>query len=511
MVLKLSHKITLLVLLICFFFTGITYYTQGKVRRLIENALLRDLQNLSRVAVQGAVDSLRKGNMVNFSRLLRVIAQEKGVLEFSLTDSKGRVLYSSREGARGRNYRALLSSPLHLKEQAIVSVVPIKTTRYCLRCHPRWQEGRVNSYFVLFYSKETLQGFSALVHRQLYVILFTALAVLILAWVFYHFSIGRPLTRLVKGIARISDGDFTYRFEVTGRDEIGEMTRDLNRMVERLSGDLMNLAEKAARVGEITGTVVSEAEGIGEEARQQKVLVEKTRETSTKLTGVREETGQAEEAVKQVYALVSSGEALLNEAQNLTERTSQTVEEVWQGISRLHELSGQIGKISQTIRDIASRTNLLALNATIEAARAGEAGKGFAVVAGEVKELSRQTEEATGEIEKLISEISGGVEESVNLMQEILEEARSGKEKVAEVYSFFQQIFQELQTVSQTFEHTRKAVEEMAEVIHREIGEIYQGAVKNEETIARLKKLSFELRNLVQDLENLIRKVKGRI
>ena len=47
------------------------------------------------------------------------------------------------------------------------------------------------------------------------------------------------------------------------------------------------------------------------------------------------------------------------------------------------------------ISDIASQTNLLALNATIEAARAGVAGRGFAVVAGEVKELARETAQAT--------------------------------------------------------------------------------------------------------------------
>jgi hypothetical protein len=72
-------------------------------------------------------------------------------------------------------------------------------------------------------------------------------------------------------------------------------------------------------------------------------------------------------------------------------------------VAALGEASAAIGDVIQIISSIADQTNLLALNATIEAARAGEIGKGFAVVAGEVKELARETAEATKKVSEQIT------------------------------------------------------------------------------------------------------------
>lgn len=172
--------------------------------------------------------------------------------------------------------------------------------------------------------------------------------------------------------------------------------------------------------------------------RRLRTGAEKTSDQATQASGTASEVSanaqslataveQFEASIKEIAANASNAASVARNAVGAADQTNQT-------INRLGESSAEIGNVIKAINSIAEQTNLLALNATIEAARAGEAGKGFAVVANEVKELAKETSNATEEIIGRIETIQSDTQQAVSaigLVSEIISEISESQNAIA--------------------------------------------------------------------------------
>lgn len=231
-------------------------------------------------------------------------------------------------------------------------------------------------------------------------------------------SITVPLNNMVNRIRDIAEGegDLRKRIKIESNDELSEMARWLNQFIDIIHSivkDILhNLKETFDASENLKESSLSLSSGTEEISQQSQNIASAATQLNRNLQVVSSSMEEISTSISEVAKRSSEAAVVSNEA-NTKAGSSNTI------IKELEINAQEIGKVIDTISNIAQQTNLLALNASIEAASAGDVGKGFAVVASEVKELARQSSDSSDEIKDRIQAIQGSTQDTISIISQI--------------------------------------------------------------------------------------------
>ena len=277
----------------------------------------------------------------------------------------------------------------------------------------------------------------------------------------------------------IAEGNLTQRWEVSSRDELGNMLEDMNAMAESLSGIVSEVRSGTNSMSKAAKEIFEANNDLSVRTEQQASSLEETASSMEEITSA---INQNADNSKQANQLAFG-------ARDKAQEGGQVVSKAVVAMGEINGSSKKIADIIGVIDEIAFQTNLLALNAAVEAARAGEQGRGFAVVAGEVRSLAGRSSEAAKEIKNLIQDSVEKVEQGSKLVSETGETLTEIIDSVKKVSDIISEISTASQEQAAGINQVSTAVTQMDEMTQ-------QNAAMVEESTAATKSMEDQTQGL---------------
>ncbi len=331
-------------------------------------------------------------------------------------------------------------------------------------------------------------------------------------------SIVRPVAQVQDALQGFSEGKLDIPVDYESNSELGEMCvalRTSQHVLNGVIGDTCHLLEEmgegnfdvrtkdeALYVGALNSILTSVRainRGLSDALTQINQSAEQVsagaEQVSTGAQSLAQGATEQASAVQELSATISeisnnsrknaeNSEKATNHANNASQSLNESSEYMQQMVAameRISESSSEIGKIIDTIENIAFQTNILALNAAVEAARAGSAGKGFAVVADEVRNLASKSDQAAKATKDLIDRSINSVKDGNEIVQKVSAALQATSERAGLVMMSVQEITKAAEEESESIAQVTEGIDQISSVVQTNSATSEESAAASEE------------------------------
>ncbi|MDY6120496.1 MAG: methyl-accepting chemotaxis protein, partial [Campylobacter sputorum] len=327
----------------------------------------------------------------------------------------------------------------------------------------------------------------------------------------------KPLNRLglmIKDLA-VGEGDLTKRVNITGKDEIAKIGKDVNTFIQKIQTLIVNSKATSSENASVANELSQTSLAVGKKVEEESAVVNNVTKDGKKIIqDISVSVENAETNSKELSKANDSLESIKNDMVKLNYILSGIAQkeiELSQKLNQTSRNTEEVKTVLTVINDISDQTNLLALNAAIEAARAGEAGRGFAVVADEVRKLAEKTQKSLDEINTTINlvvqsvnDASSQMEESTKNITDISENAKSLEDVVSKNTIIIQEsINSNLNSIKEY-----KEVSDSIKKIMDKVKEVDSIASANARSVEEIASASEHLSNMTSKLDNELGKFR---
>lgn len=334
-------------------------------------------------------------------------------------------------------------------------------------------------------------------------------------------NIAKAIVLVNKILKKTSGGDLTSTLNLNRKDEFKALSFNLTNMIVSMKTLIQKMMHVSGTLSESAGTVSDNAQllfdvtknitdavgyiddGISQQSTDTESCLNQMSDLATKINVVQQNVSEIDNLTATTKSAVNDGMVIVTDLSSHVNDTTNVTKEIIEEINVLNQDALSINEIIETIEDIAEETDLLSLNASIEAARAGEAGRGFAVVADNIRKFAERSNEAAGEIRKIVGALQNRMAHTIKTAGKASEIVAQQETSLNSTINIFSQIRDHVAQLSHDLENINSSIEGMELAKNDTMLAIESISTTSNETEAAANELSKSVERQLHSVEEL--------